>query len=86
MPNMITLGQNMKEELAIPASSDWRTDGWDYNSFLVYCRELTPGTVSVTGDRAQGNDSKYDSHYNCNISDSFFQKRGYKNNINVFMF
>ena len=35
-----------------------------YNSFLVYCRELVPGTVSLTGDRAQGDDSKHDSHYN----------------------
>ena len=37
-----------------------------YNSFLVYCRELAPGTVSLTGDRAQGDDSKHDSHYNVN--------------------
>ena len=28
-----------------------------YNPFLVYCRELAPGTVSLTGDRAQGDDS-----------------------------
>ena len=35
----------------------------NYNSFLVYCRELAPGTVSLTGDRAQGDDSKHDSHY-----------------------
>ena len=34
-----------------------------YNSFLVYCLELAPGTVSLTGDRAQGDDSKHDSHY-----------------------
>ena len=34
-----------------------------YNPFLVYCRELAPGTVSLTCDRAQGDDSKYDSHY-----------------------
>ena len=34
-----------------------------YNPFLVYCCELAPGTVSLTGDRAQGNDSKHDSHY-----------------------
>ena len=34
-----------------------------YNSFLVYCRELAPGTVSLTGDLAQGDDSKHDSHY-----------------------
>ena len=30
---------------------------------LVYCRELAPSTVSLTGDRAQGDDSKHDSHY-----------------------
>ena len=34
-----------------------------YNPFLVYCRELAPGTVSLTRDRAQGDDSKHDSHY-----------------------
>ena len=34
-----------------------------YNSFLIYCRELAPGTVSLTGDWAQGDDSKHDSHY-----------------------
>ena len=34
-----------------------------YNPFRVYCRELAPGTVSLTGDRAQGDDSKHDSHY-----------------------
>ena len=36
---------------------------WGYNPFLVYCRELASGTVSLTGDRAQGDDSKNDSHY-----------------------
>ena len=30
-----------------------------YNAFNVYCRELAPGTVSLTGDRAQGDDSKH---------------------------
>ena len=35
----------------------------NYNPFLVYCRELAPGTVSLTRDRAQGDDSKHDSHY-----------------------
>ena len=34
-----------------------------YKPFIVYCRELAPGTVSLTGDRAQGDDSKHDSHY-----------------------
>ena len=34
-----------------------------YNLFLVYCRELALGTVSLTYDRAQGDDSKHDSHY-----------------------
>ena len=28
-----------------------------YNAFNFYCRELGPGTVSLTGDRAQGDDS-----------------------------
>ena len=31
----------------------------NYNAFNVYCRELAPGTVSKTGDRAQGDDSKH---------------------------
>ena len=30
-----------------------------YNAFNVYCRELAPGTVSLTGDRAQGEDNKH---------------------------
>ena len=34
-----------------------------YNPFLVYCRELATGTVSLTRDRAQGDGSKHDSHY-----------------------
>ena len=34
-----------------------------YNLFLAYCRQLAPGTISLTGDRAQGDDSKHDSHY-----------------------
>ena len=37
-----------------------------YNPFLVYCRELAPSTVSLTCDRAQGDDSKHDSHYSTN--------------------
>ena len=32
---------------------------WYKNAFNVYCRELAPGTVSLTGDRAQGDDSKH---------------------------
>ena len=30
-----------------------------YNAFNVYRRELAPGTVSLTGDRAQGDDNKH---------------------------
>ena len=30
-----------------------------YNAFNIYCRELAPGTVSLTGDRAQGDNSKH---------------------------
>ena len=38
-----------------------------YNPFLIYCRELGPCTVSLTGDRAQGDDSQHDSHYTITI-------------------
>ena len=31
----------------------------NYNAFNVYRRKLTPDTVSLTGDRAQGDDSKH---------------------------
>ena len=34
-----------------------------YNAFNVYRRELAPGTVSLTGDRAQGDDSKHWAEY-----------------------
>ena len=30
---------------------------------FVYCRELAPGTVSLTGDWARGDDSKQNSYY-----------------------
>ena len=30
-----------------------------FNAFNVYRRELAPSTVSLTGDRAQGDDSKH---------------------------
>ena len=35
-----------------------------YNAFNVYRRELAPGTVSLTGDRAQGDDSKHWAYSN----------------------
>ena len=35
-----------------------------YNALNVYCRELAPGTVSLTGDRAQGDDSKHCAYSN----------------------
>ena len=36
-----------------------------YNAFNVYRRELAPGTVSLTGDRAQGDDSKHWAYSTC---------------------
>ena len=42
-----------------------------YNPFHVYCRELALGTVSLTGDRAQGDDSKHDSHYTYKLMPMF---------------
>ena len=38
-----------------------------YNAFNVYRRELAPGTVSLTGDRAQGDDSKHWAYYSTHI-------------------
>ena len=38
-----------------------------YNAFNVYCRELAPGTVSLTGDRAQGDDSKHCAYSNVSM-------------------
>ena len=35
-----------------------------YNAFNVYRRELAPGTISLTGDRAQGDDSKHWAYSN----------------------
>ena len=49
----------------------------DYNPVLVYCRELALGTVSLTGDRAKGDDSKHDSHYN---SYPGVKRNGWKSN------
>ena len=48
-----------------------------YNSFLVYCRELAPGTVSLTGDWAQGDDSKHDSHYSKRHSNKHYNSNHY---------
>ena len=35
----------------------------EYNTRFVYCRELTPGTVSLTGDWVRGDDIKLNSYY-----------------------
>ena len=34
-----------------------------YNTSSVYCRELAPGTVSLTGDWTHGDDSKQCRNY-----------------------
>ena len=34
-----------------------------YNTSFVYCRELAPGTVGLTGGWARGDDSKQYSYY-----------------------
>ena len=39
-----------------------------YNAFNVYCRELAPGTVNLTSDRAQGDDSKHWAYSRTTIS------------------
>ena len=37
---------------------------YSYNDFNVYCRESAPGTVSLTGDRAEGDDSNQCAYRN----------------------
>ena len=34
-----------------------------YNTSSVYCRELAPGTVTLTGDWVRGDDSKQTTYY-----------------------
>ena len=36
-----------------------------YNTSFVYCRELSPGTISLTGGWVRGDDSKQNSYYTC---------------------
>ena len=36
-----------------------------YNSSFVYCLELAPGTVNLTGDWVRGDDSKQYRYYTC---------------------
>ena len=38
-----------------------------YTSF-IYCRELPPGTVSLTGDGVRGDDDKQTSYYNHTVT------------------
>ena len=45
----------------------WRCFSDGYNAFNVYRRELAPGTVSLTGDRAKGDDSKHWAYSNVNV-------------------
>ena len=59
-----------------------KNNAHNYNPFLVYCRELAPGTVSFTGDRAQGDDSKHDSHYSKNFS-VLYVLRKHQQHINI---
>ena len=35
----------------------------NHNASFVYCRELAPGTISLTGDWVHVDDSKQNSHY-----------------------
>ena len=57
--------QNSSSRLTADISIDARVTclfsnmSYFYNALNVYRRELAPGTVSLTGDRAQGDDSKH---------------------------
>ena len=41
----------------------WYKSIW-FNTSFVYCCELAPGTVSLTGDWVHGDDSKQTLYYN----------------------
>ena len=49
--------------MAVPLLRFTLEQNW-YNAFNVYRRELASGTVSLTGDRAQGDDSKHWAYSN----------------------
>ena len=55
--------QNLK--LSSAAIYRWCFKG--YNAFNVYRRELAPGTVSLTGYRAQGDDSQHCAYCNMKL-------------------
>ena len=48
-----------------------------YNAFNVYRRELAPGTVNLTGDRAQGDDSKHWAYSSERIVDKQRRNQAY---------
>ena len=50
------------------------------NAFNVYRREMAPGTVSLTGHRAQGDDSKHWAYSTVNNTKLKAQKK----EINIF--
>ena len=47
---------------------------FQYNAFNVYCLELAPGTVSLTGYRAQGDESKHCAYYNRENIQNYLKK------------
>ena len=49
----------------------------NYNAFNVYRRELAPGTVSLTGDRAQGDDSKHWAYSSAHLTLRFAYRAWY---------
>ena len=48
-----------------------------YNAFNVNRRELAPGIVSLTGDRAQGDDSKHWAYSTIYVFVNSFSRRIY---------
>ena len=58
----------MRSRAAMFTKFGKRLHEFQYNAFNVYRRELAPSTVSLTGDRAQGDDSKHWANSNRNDS------------------
>ena len=60
---MAHVAQEISRAISAAAERNFMTrhdnSSLNYNAFNVYRRELAPGTVSLTGDRAQGDDSKH---------------------------
>ena len=57
-----TIGKTLND-IGIPLVPLGNPERTHYNTSFVYCRELAPGTVSLTGNWVRSDDSKQTSNY-----------------------